>query len=265
MAALQERFDCYAVSGYGSSENAVILAPQPGLPEGALGTPLEGTDAAVVDPETLEECPRARFDEHGKMLNPDEAIGELVGRNVLDRFEGYYNNPEAEASRTRNGWYWTGDLAYRDEDGVFFFAGRTNDWLRVDGENFAAAPVERLLARYPGVAGVAVLGVPDERTVDDQVLAVLEVVDTAAFDAARFDDFLASQRDMGTKWSPRYVRIVAEMPLTATNKIDRSALRAAGWDVDDLVYWRPVRRGALEVMSPSDRDELRELNATRQR
>ncbi|MBW3665116.1 MAG: AMP-binding protein [Actinobacteria bacterium] len=265
MAALQERFDCYAVSGYGSSENAVILAPQPGLPEGALGTPLEGTDAAVVDPDTLRECPRARFDEHGRMLNPDEAIGELVGRNVLERFEGYYNNPEAEASRTRNGWYWTGDLAYRDEDGVFFFAGRTNDWLRVDGENFAAAPVERVLSRYPHASAVAVVGVPDERTVDDQVLAILEVDDPTTFDPPSFDAFLDQQRDMGTKWSPRYVRVVAEMPMTATNKIDRSALRRSGWDADDPVYWRPDRRGALQRMTATEREELRRVRATRQR
>ncbi len=51
--------------------------------------------------------------------------------------------------RTREGWYWSGDLGYRDESGVFWFAGRTADWIRVDGENFAAAPVERILDRYP--------------------------------------------------------------------------------------------------------------------
>src|SRR5207302_6641198 len=62
-------------------------------------------------------------------------------------FEGYYNNPEADAERVRNGWYWTGDLGYRDEDGFFYFAGRSSDWLRVDSENFAAAPVERILFR----------------------------------------------------------------------------------------------------------------------
>ena len=59
------------------------------------------------------------------------------------RFEGYYRNEEANASKVRDGIYWSGDLAYRDADGWFFFAGRSNEWLRVDGENFAAAPVER--------------------------------------------------------------------------------------------------------------------------
>ena len=59
----------------------------------------------------------------GKLLNAGEAIGEMVSRNRGVRFEGYYNNPEADAERTRNGWYWSGDLGYRDDDGVFWFAG----------------------------------------------------------------------------------------------------------------------------------------------
>ena len=114
--------------------------PDPTLPKGSLGRPLDGIDVVILDPVTAEEKPRARYDEHGKLLNAGEAIGELVSRNATSRFEGYYNNPEADAERTRNGWYWSGDLGYRDEAGVFWFAGRNADWIRVDGENFAAAP-----------------------------------------------------------------------------------------------------------------------------
>ena len=99
--------------------------------------------------DPARSCPRPAFDDDGRLLNAGEAIGEIVGRNVVDRFEGYYNNPEADAERTRNGWYWSGDLGYRDDDGVFYFAGRAGDWLRVDAENFATAPVERILARFP--------------------------------------------------------------------------------------------------------------------
>ena len=128
----------------------------------------------MVDPVTGVERPPATFDESGRLTNAEESIGELVGRRSLGNFEGYYNNPEAEAERTRNGWYWSGDLAYRDEEGIFYFAGRTGDWLRVDSENFAAAPVERILGRFPGVSGVAVYPVPDART-GDQVMAALEL------------------------------------------------------------------------------------------
>ena len=105
----------------------------------------------------------------------------------------------------RNGWYWSGDLGYRDEDGWFYFAGRDYEWLRVDGENFAAAPIERIIARYPGVVLDAVYAVPDEE-VGDQVMVALQVADPASFDPADFDEFLAQQSDLGTKWSPRYVR-----------------------------------------------------------
>src|SRR4029077_685300 len=119
--------------------------------------------------------PRARFDDEGRLLNPAQAVGEIVGRgDAPGRFEGYYNDPEAEAARLRGGWYWSGDLAYRDEDGVFYFAGRSGDWLRVDSENFAAAPGDRILSRYPGVTGAVVYAVPDSRT-GDQVMAALEL------------------------------------------------------------------------------------------
>ena len=116
-------------------------------------------------------------------------------------FEGYYNNDEAAAARSRNGWYWSGDLAYRDDDGVFYFAGRNTDWIRVDAENFAAAPIERILGRHEPVAGVAVYGVPDPVT-GDQVMASLELRPGEEFDPVAFEAFLAAQRDLGTKWAP---------------------------------------------------------------
>lgn len=250
--AFGRRFGCYVISGYGSSENAVVMKPNPGLPEDALGEPIDGIDAAIVDPETGEERPRARFDEHGKLLNAEEAIGEIVGRQALGRFEGYYKNDEATAARTRNGWYWSGDLGYRDEAGVFYFAGRSADWIRVDAENFAAAPVERIIERFPGVQGVAVFGVPDERTADDQVMAVLELEDPASFDGRAFDEFLAAQTDLGTKWAPRYVRLTTQMPVGATQKTDKTRLRAERWGTDDLMWWRSERKDPLTPMTAGD-------------
>ncbi len=237
MRAFKQRFGIPCVAGYGSSENVIIMEPRPGLPKDALGVPQTGVDAAVVDPETGDERAAARFDADGKLLNGAEAIGEIVGRNVVDRFEGYYKNPEAEAERTRNGWYWSGDLGYRDEDGVFYFAGRSGEWLRVDSENFATAPVERILGRFPGASGVAVYAVPDERTADDQIMAALELDAGVAFDPDAFGRFLAEQPDLGTKWSPRYVRITT-LPVGATNKIDKRPLRAERWYTDDPLYWR---------------------------
>jgi fatty-acyl-CoA synthase len=217
---------------------------------------VQGLEVAIIDPDTGVECPRARFNAHGQLENADESIGEIVGLNGLDRFEGYYNNDEATSARARDGWYWSGDLGYRDESGVFFFAGRTADWLRVDGENFAAAPVERIIERFGPVRGVAVFGVPDERTIDDQVMAALEVGDPAAFDADAFDAFLAAQPDLGTKWAPRYVRVMEHLPVGATNKIDKAPLRGTRWVVTDPVWWRPQRKGPLVRMTSADVDQL---------
>jgi fatty-acyl-CoA synthase len=260
-AAFEHRFGCRVVSGYGSSENAVVFVPRAGLPPDALGVPLDGLDVAIVNSETEKECDAARFDDSGKMLNAAGAIGEIVGRKALGRFEGYYKNPEADRQRSRNGWYWSGDLGYRDVNGVFYFAGRTMDWIRVDGENFASAPLERLFNRFDGVSGVAVFGVPDERTADDQVMAVLEFRDPATFDPSAFDEFLGAQPDLGTKWTPRYVRLVGRLPVGPTNKTDKQVLRNVGWRAGDRVYWRPARGQPLRAISAEDTDELEEAIA----
>jgi fatty-acyl-CoA synthase len=134
-------------------------AANTGHPEGRSGGPMPGT--LIINPDTGEECPRAVFDEQGRLLNAEEAIGEMVSREGGAGFEGYWRNADADAARVRNGWYWTGDLAYRDENDFFYFAGRDFDWLRVDGENFAAAPVEGILQRHPDVVLASVYAVPD--------------------------------------------------------------------------------------------------------
>lgn len=251
-AAFTARFGAPVFDGYGSSENAVILHPagrssQPG----PLGVAPPGTDIAVVDPSTRAECPRARFSPTGELLNAGEAIGEIVGRDAAKRFEGYYNDPEAEAQRLRDGWYWSGDLAYRDESGVFYFAGRTGDWLRVDSENFTAAPIERILTQMPGVAGVAVYPVPDTRS-GDRVMAAVELAPGERFDPLTFEHWLSEHPDMGRKWVPTYVRIVDRLPVTGTDKLDKKPLRAAAWRTDDELWHRPDRTVSFIRMTPED-------------
>ena len=82
-------------------------------------------------------------------MNADECVGEIVNTAGVGPFEGYYNNPEATEKTTRFGWYWSGDLGYLDADGYLYFAGRTADWIRVDGENFPAGPIEDALRAIP--------------------------------------------------------------------------------------------------------------------
>jgi fatty-acyl-CoA synthase len=255
IAAFSQRFDVRIQDGFGSTEMGVVISRVPGMPAGALGRPAD-ENTLVMNPDTGRECPRARFDPAGQLLNPDEAIGEFVNKTGLATFEGYYRNDEANAERARDGWYWSGDLGYRDADGFFYFAGRGYDWLRVDGENFSAAPVERILLRDPGVLLVAVYAVPDPK-VGDQVMATLQLKPGVSFDPAAFAEFLSRQADLGTKHAPRFVRVARELPLGATNKIQKRQLRAEGWQVADPVWWRPEKTGPYRRLEPADLAALR--------
>jgi fatty-acyl-CoA synthase len=247
----RRRFGCYVVEGYTSSEGGISIHPFPGMPEDALGRPAEGMDVAIVDPLSGTERPPARFGPARQLLNPAEAIGEIVRRDEQASFEGYYANRDADAQRMRNGWFWSGDLGYRDENGTFFFAGRGVDWLRVDGENFAAGPLELILSRHPDVAAAVVYAVPDPRT-GDQVMAALELRRGAAFDPGAFTAFLKSQPDLGTKWAPSYVRVVDAIPVTGTGKVDRNPLRAQRWRTSDPIWWRPSRTMDYQPLTDGD-------------
>src|SRR5690606_4881868 len=213
----ERRFGCVLKEGYGMSEGGgVRIHRTPDSPEASLGKPIVDT-ITVMNPDTLRECPPARFDEAGRLLDGDEAIGEIVNTAGLDQFEGYYDNPEATAERSRNGWFWTGDLGYRDADGFFYFAGRGHDALRVDGENFSAIPVERILYRWAPVVAAAVYAVPDPDG-SDAVMVALELHNGASLTPDEFGEFLSGQSDLGTKWVPRFVRLIKGMPVTGTNK-----------------------------------------------
>jgi fatty-acyl-CoA synthase len=255
VAAFEERFGTRVISGYGQSEGGISLMPS--REEGALGLAPDGTDIAVVDPATGVERAVADIDDNGLLRNPEQAVGELVRRDASSGFEGYWGNPEADSERLRNGWFWSGDLAYRDANGIFFFAGRVGDWLRVDSENFSAAPVERVLARHPGFAAVAVVGVPDPQS-GDQVLAAIEPSPGVPFDAANLTQWLADQPDFGTKWAPRFLRVCTEMPLTGTDKVHRKLVKDQAWLTHDPIWWRPGREADYRPLTAADRAALRD-------
>lgn len=247
MTEFHRRFGVWPTENYGASEGGLTLSRTPETPKGSLGLPPAGMDAAVINPETMVQCPPAVLSDSGRILNAAEAIGELVNLTGAPLFEGYYKNPEAIAERIRGSAFLTGDLGYRDKDGYFYFAGRTSDKLRVDSENFSAAPVERVLARYPGVTLAAVYPVPDPRT-GDQVMATLQVPNPEDFDPVAFAAFLEVQPDLGTKWAPRFLSIVTDVPVTATQKINKPSMRKDAWLVNETVYHRPGRDIRFERM-----------------
>jgi fatty-acyl-CoA synthase len=227
-----ERFGCVVIDAFGSTETAISFTPDPSGPPGSLGRPAAGVE--ILDPFTGRPCAPGRIEE-GRLLNPDEAVGELVNTAGLGLFEGYYNDPGADAERVRDGAFWSGDLAYADADGYVFFAGRGTERLRVDGENLAVAPIEAALRELPGVVEAAVYPVPDAAA-GDQVMAAL-VLDHH-FDPEAFTAFLASRRDLGPKSLPRYIRISAHLPLAPSHKVIKRLLAKEAWRTGDPVWWR---------------------------
>jgi fatty-acyl-CoA synthase len=123
--------------------------------------------------------------------------------------------------------------------------------LRVDGENFSAGSVERILNRFPPATSVAVYGVPDPVS-GDQVMAAIEIPETAGFDPSDFAVFLAGQPDLGTKWVPRFVRVLADLPVTGAGKLDKAPLRAQAWKTSDPIWWKPS--GGLSYCRFTDAD-----------
>ena len=245
------RFAVRVDDGFGSTENAIIVIREPDTPKGSIGKGFEGV--AIYNSDTVTECAVAHFDDAGALVNADEAVGELVNTLGSGFFTGYYNDAEANAERMRHGMYWSGDLAYRDTDGWIYLAGRTADWMRVDGENLAAAPIERILLRHPAINRVAVYAVPDQH-VGDQVMAAVVLNQGHTLDPASFEAFLDAQPDLSPKARPRHVRIAADLPSTATHKVLKRQLIAEGTALHagEVLWDRDPRGTASRAVSDGD-------------
>ena len=213
--AAAARFGTRIIDVFGSTEGGIALDRTGARPPSSVGRLREGIK--VVD-EDGQEAPRAVFDADGGLTNADRSVGEIVNTLGVGPFEGYYRNDDAMRRTTRNGWYWSGDLGYVDEDGWVYFAGRTSDWLRVDGENFPTTPIEAIIARHPDLILASVYGVPEPDS-GDQVMCALVLREGATFDGATFAKWLDDQADLSRKWRPRYVRVSNALPTTPTNKV----------------------------------------------
>lgn len=255
--AASKRFGITIVDVFGSTEGAIALDRTGGPPRGSVGRLRQGI--LIVDSEG-DEVPRARFDGEGQLVNAEECVGEIVNTQGVGPFEGYYRNEEAMRHSTRNGWYWSGDLGYVDEDGWVYFAGRTSDWLRVDGENFPAAPVEAIVARHPDVMMAAIYGVPDADS-GDQVMAALVLRRGATFDGMSLAAWLEKQPDLSPKWCPHFVRHCGTLPTTPTNKIVTRTLVHEKFRSDrvggDEIYVLDRQEGSYRSFTLEDEEVLR--------
>lgn len=234
-----KRFGCLVTDGFGSTEGGISFYRVPSTPPGALGVPVG--DVRIVDPDS------------GAELAVGE-VGEMVNFAGAGAFEGYYKHPEADEAKLREGRFWSGDLAYRDADGNFFFAGRSGDWIRVGGENFAAGPIARAVEEWEGAVAAAAYGVPDAASGDQVMVAVELKGGVEGFDPGAFDTYLGSRSELAKLWWPRYVRLVASMPRTATNKVVVRALVEEAWCTPDPVFLRDG--SGYRPMTETDRFEL---------
>ena len=259
VSSFSSRFGVDVIDAYGATEGGVAVNRDADVPPGALG--LAPPHVQVVDDDGMEK-PTAQLDDRGRVLNAEESVGEIVNTQGVGPFEGYYNNDDATAKTTRFGWYWSGDLGYKDEHGFLYFAGRNADWIRVDGENFPAGPIEETLRKAPGVVLAAVYGVPDDQA-GDQVMAGLVVADDAAFDPAEFARWLDAQDGIGPKWRPRFVRIMGDPPTTGTNKIVKRTLVHQKFRADRVNGDRCfVRNRGEEIFRDFTADDESELYAS---
>ncbi|HYC21169.1 MAG TPA: AMP-binding protein [Candidatus Bathyarchaeia archaeon] len=255
LAEFSERFGCKVIDGFGATEGGFGFSRQPTDPAGSVGMP--PPEIRILDEEGRER-PRARLDAQGRILNPDEAIGEIVNTAGTGKFEGYYKNPAATAERSRGGMYWSGDFGFKDEAGYVYFTGRDISWIRVDGENFLAKPIEDILQRHPDVYLAAVYAVPDVET-GDRVMATIVMAEDARFDPAEFYRFLESQSDMSPKWRPTYLRLARDLPQTATNKILKRELAREKFRLDrihDAVFWCERGESRYKPLTAADHERL---------
>nr|WP_296768682.1 AMP-binding protein [Rhodococcus sp. (in: high G+C Gram-positive bacteria)] len=225
------RFDVHVVDGFGSSEGGISIARTPDTPADALGPLPAGV--MILDADG-RECACG-------------VVGELVNASGPGMFCGYYDNQRADSDRMRDGMYFSGDLAYRDTDGYAYFAGRTSGWMRVDGENLAAAPIERILLRHHAIDAACVYGVPTDGP-GDRVMAAIVAPE---LDITELATFLADQPDLSSRAYPRLIRLCAALPRTATHKVLARELQYESWRTDDPVWCSPARGEAFEPFDKS--------------
>ena len=217
LEAFRDRLGVTIWEGYGLTETAPAVTTN-ALGEVAkpdsIGLVLPGVDVRLVD-------------EHGRDVE-DGDPGEILvrGPNV---FQGYWNRPEESNGSFVSGWFRTGDVAYRDEDGYLFIVDRKKDLIIVSGFNVFPREVEEAIAGHPKVAECAVVGVPDERTGE----AVRALVVVRSGETANEEEILDHCRGSLArfKW-PSRIEFVASLPKHVTGKVLRRALRDVDADAE---------------------------------
>jgi long-chain acyl-CoA synthetase len=198
--------------GYGMTELAPIsgVSPGAGLRPGSAGKAVPGVEVQAVD---LEE---------GLRVLPPREHGELRIRGP-QMMTGYRNRPEETAQTIRNGFIYTGDIGYLDEDGFLFITDRKKDIVFVKGFNVFPREVEEVIHGHPKVRMASVIGVPDARTGGERLIAFVTARAGELPSAPEITAYCATR--LVSYKCPGEVRIVDGLPLTPAQKVDVIALR----------------------------------------
>jgi acyl-CoA synthetase (AMP-forming)/AMP-acid ligase II len=156
---------------------------------------------------------------------PEGQPGELLVHAPASS-AGYWRQPEHTEARFSNGWYYTGDIAYRDAEGLYYIYDRAKDMIVSGGENVYSAEVENVLSLHPSVSAVAVIGVPDDRW-GEAVKGIVVHKKAHHADAVELIEFCRT-RLAGYK-VPKSIDFIDALPVTATGKVSKTTLRAPYW------------------------------------
>ena len=210
MKNFNEKFNVKILEGYGLSETSPIATfsrlDKPVKP-GSIGLPVWGVEVRVVD-------------ENGQEVEIDE-VGEIVirGHNVM---KGYYKRPDATAAVMSNGWFHTGDLARRDEDGYLYIVDRVKDMIIRGGFNVYPREIEEVLMTHPAVSLAAVIGVPHQSH-GEEVKAFVILKEGTTITEAELGVWC--KQNMADYKYPRVIEFRDSLPMNATGKVLKSELR----------------------------------------
>ncbi|NYG54569.1 long-chain-fatty-acid--CoA ligase [Nocardioides perillae] len=205
----EQRFGVTILEGYGLSETSPVASFSPyGQPPrvGSIGLPIPGVEMKLISPEPGD---------WSEVEGGPDAVGEIAikGHNIM---KGYYGRPDATEEAIRDGWFRSGDLGRKDEDGYYYIVDRSKDMIIRGGYNVYPREVEEVLMTHPDVSLAAVIGVPHESH-GEEVKAVLILNEGATVTE---DEVVAwcKEQMAGYKY-PRIVQFVQQLPMTATGKI----------------------------------------------
>ena len=204
LRGFDEAFSCKVLEGYGLSETSPVATfnhPDKERKPGSIGTPIEGVELRLVDDE-------------GNEVGGDD-VGEIAirGHNVM---KGYWNRPDATEAAVRDGWFHTGDIARRDDDGYYYIVDRKKDLIIRGGYNVYPREIEEVLYEHPAVEEAAVVGMPDP-SLGEEVAAV--VVLKAGAQATEDELREHVKRQVAAYKYPRRVVIADALPKGPTGKI----------------------------------------------